>query len=94
MGTRRSLSVRRPTVGPVDLRANVSAAMAAVLFGASVVAVRVAIRDLPPITLAVLRFGQGGVLLVFVLLLLGMRLTPGGAPTSATIWVGSMCRRW
>ena len=42
----------------VDLHANVSAAMAAVLFGASVVAVRVAVRDVPPVSLAVLRMGQ------------------------------------
>jgi drug/metabolite transporter (DMT)-like permease len=37
--------------------------MAAVLFGASVVAVRVAVRDVPPVSLAVLRFGQGSLLL-------------------------------
>jgi drug/metabolite transporter (DMT)-like permease len=74
--------------------ANAGVFVAAVLFGSSVVAVRVAMQEVPPLSLAVLRFGQGGVLLVFVLLLLGMRSTPGGAPTSATIWVGSMCRRW
>ena len=51
-----------------DLRANASAAVAAVLFGASVVAVRVAVRDVPPFSLAVLRFGQGGLLLIGVLL--------------------------
>jgi drug/metabolite transporter (DMT)-like permease len=43
----------------VDLAANTSALVAAVLFGASVVAVRVAVRDIPPTTLAVLRFGVG-----------------------------------
>jgi len=53
---------------PADLRANASAATAAVLFGASVVAVRVAVRDVPPISLAVLRMGQGGLLLAGVLL--------------------------
>jgi drug/metabolite transporter (DMT)-like permease len=42
--------------------------MAAVLFGASVVAVRVAVRDVPPISLAVLRIGQGGLLLAVILL--------------------------
>jgi drug/metabolite transporter (DMT)-like permease len=42
--------------------------MAAVLFGASVVAVRVAVRDVPPVSLAVLRFGQGGLLLAAILL--------------------------
>jgi drug/metabolite transporter (DMT)-like permease len=53
---------------PADLRANASAATAAVLFGASVVAVRVAVREVPPISLAVLRMGQGGLLLAAVLL--------------------------
>jgi drug/metabolite transporter (DMT)-like permease len=33
------------------------------LFGASVVAVRVAVRDIPPTTLAVFRFGQGAAIL-------------------------------
>jgi drug/metabolite transporter (DMT)-like permease len=57
------------TVAPsADLRANASAAVAAVLFGASVVAVRVAVRDVPPFSLAVLRFGQGGLLLLGFLL--------------------------
>jgi drug/metabolite transporter (DMT)-like permease len=48
----------------VDVAANASALVAAVLFGASVVAVRVAVRDIPPTTLAVLRFG-GGVTVLF-----------------------------
>jgi drug/metabolite transporter (DMT)-like permease len=38
-----------------------------VLFGASVVAVRVAVRDVPPVSLAVLRFGLGGLLLAGIL---------------------------
>jgi drug/metabolite transporter (DMT)-like permease len=42
--------------------------MAAVLFGASVVAVRVAVRDVPPVSLAVLRMGQGSLLLAGALL--------------------------
>jgi drug/metabolite transporter (DMT)-like permease len=50
--------------GRADLAANAGALFAAVLFGASVVAVRVAVRDIPPITLAVLRFGQGAVVLL------------------------------
>jgi drug/metabolite transporter (DMT)-like permease len=50
------------------LGANVGAAVAAVLFGASVVAVRVAVRDVPPVSLAVLRFGLGGLLLLLVAL--------------------------
>ena len=57
-----------------DLRANASAAVAAVLFGASVVAVRVAVRDVPALSLAVLRFGQGGLLLAGALLLVAPEL--------------------
>jgi drug/metabolite transporter (DMT)-like permease len=44
--------------------------VAAVLFGASVVAVRIAVRDVPPFSLAVLRFGQGALLLLGCLLVL------------------------
>jgi drug/metabolite transporter (DMT)-like permease len=63
MGIWRSVPAVRPAAAwPADLPANASAAMAAVLFGASVVAVRVAVRDVPPISLAVLRIGQGGLL--------------------------------
>jgi drug/metabolite transporter (DMT)-like permease len=50
------------------LAANAGAFLAAVLFGSSVVAVRVAVQEVPPLSLAVLRFGQGGLLLVFLLL--------------------------
>jgi drug/metabolite transporter (DMT)-like permease len=57
-------------VAGVDLRANASAALAAVLLGASVVAVRVAVRDVPPLSLAVLRFGQGWLLITLALLAL------------------------
>ncbi len=49
--------------GREDLAANASAFAAALLFGASVVAVRVAVRDIPPTTLAVFRFGQGALVL-------------------------------
>jgi drug/metabolite transporter (DMT)-like permease len=59
---------------PADLRANASAAVAAVLFGASVAAVRVAVGEVPPFSLAVLRFGQGGLLLAGILLLAAPRL--------------------
>jgi drug/metabolite transporter (DMT)-like permease len=52
---------------PRRLAANASAFVAAVLFGSSVVAVRVAVQEVPPLSLAVLRFGQGGLLLVLVL---------------------------
>jgi drug/metabolite transporter (DMT)-like permease len=58
---------------PQRLAANAGAFVAAVLFGSSVVAVRVAVQEVPPLSLAVLRFGQGGLLLVFVLLLVGAR---------------------
>ena len=69
MGIWRGVSVAPPQARPsADLRANASAAVAAVLFGASVVAVRVAVREVPPVSLAVLRFGQGGLLLVAILL--------------------------
>ena len=69
MGNRRSASAIRPVVARrADLWANASAATAAVLFGASVVAVRFAVRDVPPISLAVLRIGQGGLLLAGILL--------------------------
>jgi drug/metabolite transporter (DMT)-like permease len=45
-----------------------------VLYGASVVAVRVAVQDIPPLSLAVLRFGQGALLLAGALLLVAPRL--------------------
>ncbi len=51
-----------------DVTANAGAFIAAILFGASVVAVRVAVRDIPPLTLAILRFGQGAFLLLLFLL--------------------------
>ena len=74
MGIWRSASVASPKARPTaDLRANASAALAAVLFGASVVAVRVAVRHVPPVSLAVLRFGQGGLLLAAILLVVAPR---------------------
>ncbi len=51
-----------------DVSTNVGVLVAAILFGASVVAVRVAVRDVPPLTLAFLRFAQGGLLLFLFLL--------------------------
>jgi len=54
--------------------ANAGAFIAAILFGASVVAVRVAVQDIPPLTLAILRFGQGGFLLLLLLLIWGRDL--------------------
>ena len=51
---------------------NFTAFIAAGLFGASVVATRVAVQEIPPLNLAVLRFGQGG-LILFLCLLVGAR---------------------
>ena len=74
MRTRRSRSLTPSGARqPADLRANASAATAAVLFGASVIAVRVAVREVPPVSLAVLRFGQGGRLLAGILLVVAPR---------------------
>jgi drug/metabolite transporter (DMT)-like permease len=56
------------------LGANIGAAAAAILFGASVVAVRVAVQDIPPLSLALIRFGQAAVVLLGVLLLAAPRL--------------------
>jgi len=52
----------------LNARANASAAFAAILFGASVVAVRIAVRDIPPLPLAFLRFALGSLVLFVGLL--------------------------
>jgi drug/metabolite transporter (DMT)-like permease len=49
---------------------NAAAFIASVLFGASVVATRMAVGSIPPLSLAFLRFGQGGVILLIALLIL------------------------
>ena len=62
---------------------NGAAFMAAALFGASVVATRMAVGTIPPLSLAFLRFGQGGLILLFFLLVRrpGMlRVAPGDLP--------------
>jgi drug/metabolite transporter (DMT)-like permease len=70
-GGRWAASAAPRTVAPaVDARANAAAGLAAVLLGASVVAVRVAVGDVPPFSLAVLRFGLGWLLLALALLAL------------------------
>jgi drug/metabolite transporter (DMT)-like permease len=51
---------------------NLAAFLAAGLFGASVVATRVVVQEIPPLNLAVLRFGQGG-LILFLCLFIGAR---------------------
>jgi drug/metabolite transporter (DMT)-like permease len=48
---------------------NFAAFIAASLFGASVVATRVAVQEIPPLNLAVLRFGQGGLILLLCILI-------------------------
>ncbi|HVZ47543.1 MAG TPA: DMT family transporter [Gemmatimonadaceae bacterium] len=56
--------MHRPNAPPLHSgRANAAAATAAILFGASVVAVRIAVREVPPTALAFLRFGQGAAVL-------------------------------
>jgi len=57
-----------------DFTANAGAFIATILFGASVVAVRVAVQDIPPLTLAILRFGQGALLLFLLLLIWARKL--------------------
>jgi hypothetical protein len=47
---------------------NFAAFIAAGLFGASVVATRVAVQEIPPLNLTVLCFGQGGLILFLCLL--------------------------
>jgi drug/metabolite transporter (DMT)-like permease len=51
------------------LAANAALAVASVIFGASVVATRVAVRDVTPLSLAVLRFGLGSAALCLCLAL-------------------------
>lgn len=51
------------------LLGNVAALLGSLLFGAAVVATREAVSTVAPVNLAVLRFGQGGVILAIVLLL-------------------------
>jgi hypothetical protein len=54
-----------------NIYGNISAFIAAALFGASVVATRVVVQKIPPVILAVLRFGQGG-LVLFLLTFTGV----------------------
>jgi drug/metabolite transporter (DMT)-like permease len=68
--------------------ANASACIAATLFGASVVAVRIAVRDIPPLTLALLRFGQGAMVLFAGLALFRrdrLRIAPRDLPYLALL---------
>jgi drug/metabolite transporter (DMT)-like permease len=72
----------------LDLRANASAALAAVLLGASVVAARFAVREVPPLSLAVLRFGQAVLLLAGAMLVLapeGLRVARRRLPLLALL---------
>lgn len=54
----------------VILAAHGGQVLASILAGASVVATRAVVQDVPPLSLAVLRFGQGGLLLGVCLVLL------------------------
>ena len=68
--------------------ANASACIAATLFGASVVAVRIAVRDIPPLTLALFRFGQGAIVLLAGLALFRrdhLRIAPRDLPYLALL---------
>jgi drug/metabolite transporter (DMT)-like permease len=56
------------------LAGNIAAFVAASLFGTSVVATRVAVQEMPPLSLAVLRFGQGGLILFLYLLVISRDL--------------------
>jgi drug/metabolite transporter (DMT)-like permease len=62
------MNVPRESIAPnsasSSLGANARAAVAAIFFGASVVAVRIAVRDITPLTLAFLRFAIGAVVLL------------------------------
>lgn len=58
----------------IDVGANAAAFVAAALYGASVVAVRVAVADISPLALALLRFGQGALILVIALLVTARHL--------------------
>jgi len=59
---------------PGGLAGNTAAFIAAILFGASVVATRVAVQDVPPLSLAVLRFGQGALILFLSIFITTRRL--------------------
>ncbi len=62
---------------------NSAAFAAAALFGASVVATRVAVGSVPPLSLAFLRFAQGGLILLIFLLICRpglLRIKPGDLP--------------
>jgi drug/metabolite transporter (DMT)-like permease len=70
--------------------ANASAGIAATLFGVSVVAVRIAVHDIPPLTLALLRFGQGAIVLFLGLALFRrdrLRIDPRDLPYLALLGV-------
>jgi len=74
-----------------DFTANAGAFIAAILFGASVVAVRVVVQDIPPLTLAILRFGQGGFFLLLLLLIWARDLLRiGGSDVSYLLLLGAI----
>ncbi len=66
---------------------NSAAFSAAALFGASVVATRAAVGTIPPLSLAFLRFGQGGLIL---LIFLNIRV-PGSRHFTMGSLLSSLC---
>ncbi len=60
--------------GQAPLVANAGALIATLLFGASAVAVRVAVQDIPPLSLAVYRFGGGSLVLLLILFIAARNL--------------------
>jgi drug/metabolite transporter (DMT)-like permease len=83
--TETALALARSGLEPLvrsRLVANLSALTASVIFGASVVATRAAVKQVPPFTLGFLRFAIGGLILT-ALLFLGRRRRPA---LRATEW--------
>lgn len=77
-----------PTDAKSNLGANAAAATAAILLGASLVAIHVIVHDIPPLTLAVLRFGLGSVVLLAALVLFRrdlLRVAPRDVPYLALL---------
>jgi drug/metabolite transporter (DMT)-like permease len=76
------------TVARRELAANAAAAFAAMLFGASVVAVRIAVRNVPPLSLAFLRFTLGAIVLLVALAVVRrnlLRIAPRDLPFIALL---------
>ena len=73
-----------------NLGANAAAAIAAILLGASLVAIHVIVHDIPPLTLALLRFGLGSLVLFAALVFFRrdlLRVAPRDLPYLALLGV-------